>query len=162
VRTHLLTAAALLCLAGPFQARAGQLVLAGSLGGGGEVGVTGRPGLADVEGLAGWEIPTSASGTGLVLRPELAAAIGLAPRTNFALRPGLRVALPATPFWLRAAFDWSNARGESAWRWLLLGASWEVRLTSAFGFTVEVDTGVPTSHRAGLPLMVRAGATFRP
>jgi hypothetical protein len=174
VRTPLATAAALtMLLAGPAGAQTaraapdqagpgGQLVLSGSLAGGGEVGVSGRPGLADVEALAGWEIPASAAGTGLAIRPEVALAFGLAPRLRLAFRPGVRVALPGTPLWLRAAFDWSNARGDAAWRWLLLGVAWEVRLTGVFGLFAEADTGVPLSHLAGLPVMVRVGATFRP
>jgi len=170
VRTLLLTAAALVALAGPGAALAapaatgspGSLVLSGALGGGGEAGVSGRAALADVEAAVGFELPSSAAGTGLVFRPELAAALGPAPRTHFALRPGLRVALPSTPVWLRAGFDWSNARGDATWRWLLLGAAWEVRLTGFFGLYAEVDSGVPVSHRAGLPFMARVGATFRP
>lgn len=170
MRLLLLVAAALPLLAGPAVALAappstgspGSLVLSGSLAGGGEAGVSGRAGLADVELLAGFELPGSAAGTGLVFRPELALALGPAPSTHFALRPGLRVALPSTPIWLRAAFDFSNARGDAAWRWLLLGAAWEVRLTGFFGLYAELDTGVPVSSRAGLPFMARVGATFRP
>jgi hypothetical protein len=142
---------------------AGNLVAAGSLGGGVEAGLSkGRPGALDLEALVGWEIPASAAGTGLVIRPELALSLGLAPDLHLALRPGVRVAMPGTPLWLRAAGDWSNARGDTRWRWLLLGVAWELRLTSLLGLFAEADTGIPLSRSAGLPLLFRVGATFRP
>jgi hypothetical protein len=160
--------AALLPLALPGLARAqagsaGDPVLAGTLGGGVEAGLAhGRPQVMDLEALAGWEVPASAAGTGLVIRPEVALSVGLAPRLHLALRPGLRLAVPGTPLWLRAAFEWSNARDEARWRWLLLGVAWEVRLTGKFGLFAEADTGVPLSPNAGLPLLLRVGATLRP
>jgi hypothetical protein len=140
------------------------LVLGGSLAGGAELGLaSGKAGLLELELLAGWDIPGSAAGTGLVIRPELALALGAAPDGHVALRPGLRLAIPTTPLWLRAALDWSTARRkEPAWRWALVGAAWEIRMTSFLGFDFEVDTGVPVSGRSGLPLLLRAGATFRP
>jgi len=140
------------------------LVLGGSLAGGAELGLaSGKAGLFEMELLAGWDIPGSAAGTGLVIRPELALALGAAPDGHVALRPGVRVAIPTTPLWLRGAFDWSTARGKGpTWRWALVGAAWEIRMTSFLGFDFEVDTGVPVSGRAGLPLLLRAGATFRP
>ena len=140
------------------------LVLGGSLGGGVELGLGhGKAGLLELELLAGWDIEASAARTGLTIRPELALALGAAPDGHVALRPGVRVAVPATPLWLRAAADWSTARGKDpAWRWVLLGAAWEIRMTSFLGFSFEVDTGFPVTNRSGLPLLLRAGATFRP
>ncbi len=49
----------------------------------------------------------------------------------------------------------------SHWRWLLVGAAAEVRLTSLFGLYGEIDTGAPLSSTAGLPLLLRGGASFR-
>jgi hypothetical protein len=151
-------------LAGSASGGPTSLVLGGSLAGGAELGLaSGKAGLLELELLAGWDIPATAAGTGLVIRPELALALGAAPDGHVALRPGVRFAIPTTPLWVRAAADWSTARGSTpAWRWLLVGAAWEVRMTSFLGFVVEVDTGVPVAGRAGLPLLLRAGATFRP
>jgi hypothetical protein len=42
-----------------------------------------------------------------------------------------------------------------------VGVAGEVRWTSLLGLYAEVDTGAPLSSRAGLPLLVRAGASFR-
>jgi hypothetical protein len=171
VRTFALITASALCLAAPAPAQepptapadsAGGLVLAATLGGGVEAGLdSGSAGLFEVELLAGWALPATAS-AGLIIRPELGVALGLAPDTHAALRPGVRLTIPETPLWLRAAFDWSNARGEDPrWRWLLVGVAWETRLTALLGLNVEADTGIPLSSGAGLPLLVRAGATFR-
>jgi hypothetical protein len=149
---------------GPGSSGPATLVLAGSLAGGAELGLAaGRAGLVEGELLAGLDIEASAAHTGLTLRPELALALGAAPDGHLALRPGLRVAVPETPLWLRLAADWSTARGKHpGWRWVLVGVAWEVRMTSVLGFSAEADTGVPLSDRAGLPLLVRAGVTFRP
>jgi hypothetical protein len=165
---HCLAAASLvLALPVPSAAEgtaAGGPLLAASLGGGAEAGLARgqRSGALDLEGLAGWEFPTYGLDTGLVLRPELALSLGLAPDFHLALRPGVRAALPGMPLWLRAAADWSNARGDARWRWLLLGLAWEVRFTGAFGLFAEADTGVPLAASAGVPFLFRAGATFRP
>jgi hypothetical protein len=168
VRLHAFLAAAALALALPVRSwaegAAGGPMLAASLGGGGEAGLAGgrRAGALDLEGLVGWELRTSEAEAGAAIRPELALSLGLAPDVHFAVRPGVRVAVPGTPLWLRVAADWSTARDESRWRWLLAGVAWEVRLTGTLGFYAEADTGVPLAPSAGLPLLLRAGATFRP
>ena len=173
MRTLALIAAAALALAAPSAASAqadtaspppGGLALAASLAGGVEAGLsTGKAGLLELEALAGWQLPATAEPGGLVFRPELAVTLGSAPDTHLALRPGLRVSIPETPLWLRAAADWSSARGKDPrWRWVLVGAAWEVRLTEVLGLSVEADTGLPVSGSAGVPLMLRLGATFRP
>jgi hypothetical protein len=128
-----------------------------SMGGGGELGLSsGKAGVLEIEAGAGYEI------TSVGLRPELAIAFGLAPDTNVALRPGFRWTIPEFPIQLRVAVDVSNARdGGLHWRWLLVGAAAEVRLTSLFGLYGEVDTGAPLSSTAGLPLLLRGGASFR-
>ena len=140
------------------------LALAASLAGGAEAGLDAGPaGLLELELLAGWEFPATAARTGLTIRPELAFALGSAPDTHLALRPGVRLSVPETPLWLRLAGDWSNARGKDPrWRWVLVGVAWEVRVTGVLGLSFEADTGIPVSGSAGLPLLVRAGATFRP
>jgi hypothetical protein len=135
------------------------LVVTGSLGGGAELGLpasaSGKPGVLEVEMSAGYEIEP------IALRAELAGAFGLAPSSHVALRPGVRWTVPEVPLQLRAALDWSTARGETRWRWLLLGAAYEIRFTSLFGLYAEVDTGAPLGRESGLPFLVRAGASFR-
>jgi hypothetical protein len=171
VRTLALTLAGALCLAAPAAAQeppaadpAGGLVLSTTLGGGVEAGLSsGSAGVFEVELLAGWEFPATAARAGLLIRPELAVTYGSAPDSHAAIRPGVRLSIPETPLWLRAAFDWSNARGKDPrWRWVLVGVAWETRLTDFLGLTVEADTGIPLSGSAGMPLLIRAGATFRP
>jgi hypothetical protein len=134
------------------------LTLTASLGGGGELGLeSGEAGVFELEAAVGWELPGGA------VRPELAAALGLAPDSHVALRPGVRVALPGLPIHCRLALDAATSRGASGLdlRWLLVGVGAEIRWTSLLGMYGEVDTGAPLSSRAGLPLLVRAGATFR-
>ncbi len=135
------------------------IVVTGSLGGGAELGLpasaSGKAGVLEAEATAGYEFQP------IALRAELGAALGLAPATHFALRPGVRWTLPEMPLQLRAALDWSTARNESRWRWLLVGAAWEIRFTSLFGLYGEVDTGAPIGREAGLPFLLRAGASFR-
>jgi hypothetical protein len=130
-----------------------------SLGGGGELGLDegeGAAGVFELEGALGWEIAS------LGLRAELAAAFGVAPDSHVALRPGVRLALPGVPIQLRAALDAANARDRDfGWRWLLLGAAAELKLTSLLGLYLEVDTGVKITSQAGLPLLVRGGASLR-
>jgi hypothetical protein len=127
------------------------------MGAGGELGLdSGKTGVFELELAVGYEIAD------IGLRPELAAAFGLAPDSNVALRPGIRFELPGLPIQLRAALDASTSRGgDLHWRWLLLGAAAEVRLTGLFGLFAEVDTGAKLNSRAGLPLLVRGGASFR-
>ncbi len=128
-----------------------------SLGGGGELGLeSGKAGVFELEAAVGYEL------AGIGLRPELAAALGVAPDSHVALRPGVRLALPGYPIQLRAALDAANARnGDFGWRWLLVGVAGEVRFTSLLGLYAEVDTGAKLKSRAGLPLLLRAGASFR-
>ena len=129
-----------------------------SLGGGGELGLDeGKAGVFELEAAIGYEIP----GTGL--RPELAAAFGLAPDSHVALRPGAAARAPRLSRSSSARRSTpSNARdGDFDWRWLLVGVAAELRFTSLLGLYVEVDTGAKLSSRAGLPLLVRAGASFR-
>jgi hypothetical protein len=133
------------------------LTASASLGAGGELGLeSGKAGVFELELAVGYEIGD------IGLRPELAAAFGLAPDSNFAIRPGVRFELPGLPIQLRAALDASTSRGgDLHWRWLLLGAAAELRLTGLFGLFAEVDTGAKLSSSAGLPLLLRAGASFR-
>jgi hypothetical protein len=130
-----------------------------ALGGGGELGLDegeGDAGVAELEATIGWELRSTG------IRPELGAALGVAPDAHLALRPGVRVALPGYPIQIRVALDASNARNlDFDWRWLLIGAAAELRLTSLLGLYAEVDTGAKLSADAGLPLLVRAGASFR-
>jgi hypothetical protein len=129
-----------------------------ALGAGGELGLEKdqKAGVFELEAAIGYELPD------LGLRPELAAAFGLAPDTSFAIRPGLRFDLPGLPIQLRAALDASTSRGDGLhWRWLLLGAAAEVRLTGLFGLFGEIDTGVKLSSHSGLPLLFRVGSSFR-
>jgi hypothetical protein len=130
--------------------------LTAALGGGGELGLEeGKAGVFELEAAVGYE----ASG----VRPELALVLGLAPDSHFALRPGVRVAVPGLPIHVRLALDAATSRGASGLdlRWLLVGVGGELRWTSVLGMFAEVDSGAPLSSRAGLPLLVRAGASFR-
>lgn len=132
------------------------VVFGAGVGGGVELGLEGRKaGVAEAEFSLGWE--HAATG----IRPELGAGLGLAPDTHLALRPGVRWVIPELPIQVRAALDWSNARGERRWRWLLLGAAFELRWTSAFALFAGFDLGVPVGAEAGLPLLARGGASFR-
>ncbi|HEY6099857.1 MAG TPA: hypothetical protein VIW03_10530 [Anaeromyxobacter sp.] len=128
-----------------------------AMGGGGELGLkSGKAGVLELEAAMGWEFQS------LGLRPELAAALGVAPDSHLAFRPGVRWTIPGFPIQLRAAVDASNARSSDFhWRWLLIGAAGEVRITSLLGFYGEIDTGAPLGSGAGLPLLLRAGASFR-
>jgi hypothetical protein len=156
-------AAALLSLAAPSAAQESPapvstgLTATVAMGGGGELGLdSGKAGVLEIEAAVGYEV------TSVGLRPELALAFGLAPDTNVALRPGVRWTLPEFPIQLRAAIDLSNARDSGLrWRWLLVGAAAEIRLTSLFGLYGEIDTGAPLNSKAGLPLLLRGGASFR-
>ena len=142
---------------GPAGAPTGLTVTA-SLAGGGELGLEhGKAGVFELEGAVGYELSNG------MIRPEFAIALGVAPDDNVALRPGVRFALPNLPIQLRAALDASNSRGASGleWRWLILGVAAEVRWTSLLGLYVEGDTGFRLSSRSGLPLLIRAGASFR-
>jgi hypothetical protein len=135
----------------------GGLTASASVGGGAELGLeSGKAGVLELEAAVGWEIES------VGLRPEIAAALGLEPDGHVALRPGVRWNIPGFPIQLRAAFDASNSRGSGLhWRWLLIGAAGEIRFTSLLGLFGEIDTGAKLASGAGLPLLVRAGASFR-
>jgi len=133
------------------------LTVAASIGAGGETGMTqGKAGLLELEVAAGWEHqPTR-------LRPELALALGVAPESSIAIRPGLRAGLAQVPIWLRAAIDFSTARdGGMHTRWLLFGAAWELQFNTSLAFDLGLDFGIPLASSSGVPLMLRAGGTFR-
>jgi hypothetical protein len=132
-----------------------------SYGGGGELGLDEGEdehgaGVAEIEATLGYEFESTG------LRPEIGVVLGLDPDTHWALRPGIRWSLQTLPIQVRLAFDGSNARDRSMeWRWLLLGVAAELRFTSVLGLFAEVDGGAPLSSEAGVPLLARAGATFR-
>jgi hypothetical protein len=127
------------------------------MGAGGETGMsTGRAGLLELELAGGWEFQPSR------LRPELAIALGVSPESSLALRPGLRAGLADVPIWLRGSIDFSTARRQGLHaRWLVFGAAWELQVNSLLAFDLGVDFGVPLASSAGVPLMLRAGGTFR-
>lgn len=132
------------------------LVFSAGVGGGVELGLEGeKAGLAETELSLGWEHERTG------LRPEVAFSLGLAPDTHVAVRPGVRWAAPEIPVQLRVALDWSNAREEKRWRWLLVGGAFELRWTSAFSLFAGLDLGFPIGRDAGLPLIARGGASFR-
>jgi hypothetical protein len=134
----------------------GRLTVTGDLGAGGELGLeSGDSGVVELEAAVGWEFQPSR------VRPELAVAIGFQPDGHFALRPGIRWTLPGLPIQLRAAIDAANSRGDLHWRWILLGAAAEIRLTDSFGLFVALDSGIPLTSEAGVPLLARAGGAFR-
>jgi hypothetical protein len=133
------------------------VTVAASLGAGAEMGLDqGKAGLLELEVAGGWEhAPTR-------LRPELGLAVGVAPGSTFALRPGLRAGLAEVPVWLRAALDFSTANhaGLHA-RWILFGAAWELRVNTTLSFDLGLDFGVPLTGAGGVPILLRAGGTFR-
>jgi hypothetical protein len=128
-----------------------------ALGGGAELGLeSGDAGVLELEAALGWELES------VGLRPELAVVLGVAPDGHVAVRPGVRWTIPGFPIQLRLALDASNARDtDFRWRWLLAGVSAEVRFTSLLGLYGEIDTGAPLGSEAGLPLLLRGGASFR-
>lgn len=132
------------------------VVFTAGVGAGAELGLGDRKaGVAESELSLGWEhAPTG-------IRPELGLGIGFAPDGHFAVRPGLRWVAPELPIQFRAALDWSNARGERRWRWLLIGAAFELRWTSAFSLYAGLDIGAPLGAETGMPLLARGGAAFR-
>ncbi len=125
-------------------------------GGGTALGAGGRfdSGQGEVELGAGLQLPYG-------IRPELTFVLGLAPDTHVGLRPGIHVALPDTPLYLRVAGDWSTTGGASSWRWLLGGAGAELRLTGLLGIFAEGDLGIPLESDVGLGVLVRAGISVR-
>ncbi len=131
-------------------------VLTFDLGGGGRLGAgsdyTPR-GLFESELVLGYELGA--------IRPQLGLVLGLAPNVHTALRPGLQVSLPDGPFYVRGALDWSTVRGSGAWRWLLLGAGTELRLTDVLGGFAEADLGFPLGRNIPLGVLVRFGVSYR-
>jgi hypothetical protein len=141
--------------AGAVESPTGVVFTAG-VAGGAELGLTDQQaGVAEAELSLGWQH----EGTGI--RPEVSFGLGLTPEAHFALRPGLRWTAPGTPVQIRVALDWSNAREETHWRWLLVGGAFEFRWTSAFSLYTGLDFGFPLGSQAGLPLLIRGGAAFR-
>jgi hypothetical protein len=129
-----------------------------SLGGGGEMGLEEGEdaGLGEVELTAGWELADRG------IRPELALSFGFQPEDHVGVRGGVRLDLARLPLAVRLAVDAANARGDGLrWRWLLVGLVAEVRLTGLLGLYAEVDSGAPLNRDAGVPLIARAGASFR-
>jgi hypothetical protein len=133
------------------------VTVSASLGAGGEMGLSeGKAGLLELEVAGGWEHEASR------VRPELALALGVAPSSSLALRPGLRAGLADVPVWLRAALDFSTAKRHGLHaRWLLLGAAWELRVTTTLAFDLGLEFGVPLTGAGGVPIMLRGGGTFR-
>lgn len=126
------------------------------LGGGGQLGAGSAYSpetLLELEATAGYHV-------GLGLSPELSLVLGLSPGVYFALRPGLHWAIPETPFYLRAAVDFSTQTPVFKGRWVLLGGGFELRFSDVVGFFAEGDTGFPIAEGAGWPMMVRAGTFF--
>ncbi|MGC4001006.1 MAG: hypothetical protein QM767_27515 [Anaeromyxobacter sp.] len=112
--------------------------------------------MLEAEGLLGWEFQNR-------IRPEVGLVLGLEPDAHGAIRPGVRLPIPSTPIQLRVALDASNARNESfSWRYLLLGAAYELKLTGNFALALELDSGVPLRDSAGVPIMIRLGSVVRP
>jgi len=129
-----------------------------SLAGGGELGLVEsfEPGVGEVAGTLGWELGV------LGLRPEVQLAIGVAPDGHVALRPGVSWSPAGFPLRARVAVDAANARERDLhWRWLLVGAGAEVRLTGRLSFDAGLDLGFPLGDNIGIPLLARVGSTLR-
>jgi hypothetical protein len=131
-------------------ARPMGFTVSADIGGGAELGRAGSTGIGEMELTAGYHVGGGFS-------PELSLVLGFSPGTSFAIRPGLHYAFHETPFYLRAAFDASTARGSMQWRWLFVGVGAELRLTDVVGGFAEADLGVPISPSSGAPLLARAG-----
>ena len=150
-----LAAALAMLLAAPAQASGARdpsgFTFSVDIGGGGDLG--GPTGVFEGELTAGYGFGRSAA-------LELALLLGMAPGNYFGLRPGLHVALPDTPVYLRVAVDVAGPNGSLDWRWFLLGAGAELRFTGVVGAFAEADTGIPLSRAFGVPLLARAGVFF--
>jgi len=141
----------------PAPAPASGVVVSVDVGGGGIAGGGTQytpSGVFEGELGAGYEV-------GLGLRPEFSLALGLAPKTHVAIRPGLHYDLPDLPLYVRGALDWSNAQGTGGWRWLLAGFGGTLQLTDVLGAFAEADLGIPLGHSIGVGVLVRAGISFR-
>jgi hypothetical protein len=133
------------------------VTISADLGGGGRLGggsqYTSR-GIFEGEVTAGYDLAMG-------IRPELSVMLGLAPHSYAGLRLGVHYSVADSPFYARFALDGSTERGTARWRWLLGGAGGEVRLTDVLGGFAEADLGIPLSSGAGVPVLIRAGVTFR-
>jgi hypothetical protein len=133
------------------------VILSVDVGGGGRLGggseFTPR-GVFEAELTAGYDVAAG-------FRPELAVLAGVSPHGYAGLRLGFRYTLPDTPFYARAAIDGSTVRGPASWRWLLAGGGAEVRLTDVLGAFAGADLGLPLTSGSGVPILVRAGVSFR-
>jgi hypothetical protein len=132
-------------------------VLGFDLGGGTTFGAGSRytsAGRFDGELSVGYEFPYG-------IRPEIAVALGIAPGQFFAIRPGVHVAIPETPFYVRGALDWTTISGVGTWRWLIAGAGGEIRLTGVLSGFAEVDLGLPVRSNTGVETLLRAGISVR-
>lgn len=158
--TRAVLAAAILALPGLAAAQASSpagLHFDVNLGGGGQLGAGSAyspPAIFELEAGVAYEVFAG-------IAPQVSFVLGMSPGTTFAIRPGLSWFVPETPFYLRTAFDASTQIGYLAWRWLLLGGGFALRVTDAFGFMAEVDSGFPLGNGVGVPLLVRAGAFVR-
>jgi hypothetical protein len=133
------------------------VVVSVDVGGGGIIGGGTQytpSGLFEGEVDVGYEL-------GRGLRPELGLVLGLAPRSHFALRPGIHYELPDLPLYARGALDWSTMNGSGGWRWLLVGGGGALRLTDVLGAFAEADLGFPLAAATGLGVLLRVGVTFR-
>jgi len=132
------------------------LAFSADIGGGGRIGAGsgyGGAGLFEIELTAGYELFPGA-------RPEVSVLLGVAPDAHTGLRLGIHLALPDLPFYLRGAVDGATENG-TAWRWLLGGGGIETRLTDVLAGFAEADLGIPLTSGAGVPILIRAGVTFR-
>ena len=109
---------------------------------------------SDMELIGGYEFPYG-------IRPEFGVALGFAPTWFGALRPGVHIAIPELPLYVRAALDWSSIDGVLQLRWLHGGLGGETRLTGMLSGFAEVDLGMPLRSDSGVSLMFRAGVAIR-
>ena len=158
---RLVALAALAALAGPAAARAGDgsepagLHVSVDLGGGGQLGTGSAYGGASLFEMEA----TFAYDVALGLGPELSFVLGMTPGTYFAIRPGIRWNIPESPFYLRVDVDAATQIGYMSWRWVLIGGGFQLRFTDVLGFFAEGDSGFPIASGAGVPLLIRAGAS---
>ena len=133
------------------------LVLTLDAGGGTAIGAGTQytpSGRGELELTGGIELPYG-------IRPEVALVLGFAPDGHVGFRPGVHVALPEMPLYVRAAADLSNVSGSGRWNWLLGGVGAELRLTGTLGAFAEADLGIPLRSDVGVGLLARAGISVR-
>jgi hypothetical protein len=157
---HLLALGTLLAAATPGAVRAEERATPVGFQASVDLGGGGQPGTGSAYGGASlFEMEaTFLYDVALGLGPELSFVLGMTPGTYFAIRPGIRWSVPETPFYLRVVVDASTQIGYMSWRWVLLGAGFQLRFTDVLGFFAEGDTGFPIASGAGVPLLIRAGA----